>query len=111
MGQMKVFLHQLYEYRKGVRPIALCTLPEQCREFVCKKLDNDGVAYIIRCVSSEKINLFFGDKSCLEVLKLFGDKPLNQFSAEEDFILGTMLGYSINEQCRRYCSKLQRITA
>lgn len=107
MDKMKVFLHQLYECRKGVRPIALCTLPKCCMEMACHKLEKEGFAYLIRLIGNEKVNLFFGDEKCLEVLNLFGDKPLNQFTAEEDFILGTMLGYSVSEQCRRYCTKHQ----
>ena len=109
MEQMKVFLHQLYECRKGIRPIALCTLPEHCQEDACRKLDKEGIAYIIRFINGRKINLFFGEKLSLDVLHLFGDKPLNEFSAEEDFILGAMLGYGINEQCRRYCTKQKTI--
>lgn len=107
MERLKVFLHQLYECRKGVRPIALCTLPKCCIEAACEKLRKEQFAYIVRSVNGDKFNLFFGEEKCLEVLKLFGDKPLNLFTAEEDFILGTMLGYSIGEQCKRYCIKQQ----
>ena len=33
------------------------------------------------------------------------DKPLNQLTPEEDFILGAMLGYDICAQCERYCAR------
>ena len=33
-------------------------------------------------------------------------RPVCQLSAEEDFILGTLLGYDREQQCRRYLGKL-----
>mgnify|MGYP000851600869 len=36
-------------------------------------------------------------------------RPLNQLTAEEDFILGTMLGYDLCQQCKRYCNKKRGI--
>ena len=42
----------------------------------------------------------------------YGDiiiRPLNQLTAEEDFILGAMLGYDLCQQCKRYCSKKEGI--
>ncbi len=32
-------------------------------------------------------------------------RPLNQLTPEEDFILGTMLGYDLCAQCERFCER------
>lgn len=105
MEKMRVFLHQIYECRKGVRSMALCTLPDECLEPAKRKLKANNIAYVIRPIGNNRFNIFFGESVCLDVVKSFGDKPFNQFSPEEDFILGTMLGYSISEQCKRYCRR------
>ncbi|MBP3836286.1 MAG: DUF2023 family protein, partial [Pyramidobacter sp.] len=39
---------------------------------------------------------------CIAVLEIFGSKSLSDYSKEEDFILGIMLGYGRLEECRRY---------
>ena len=66
---MKLFLHQIYEFRK--------------------------------------VNLYFGNRRCLDAVATFIHKPLNRLSPEEDFMLGTMLGYDIAGQCERYCKRLR----
>ena len=35
-------------------------------------------------------------------------RPLNALTAEEDFMLGTMLGYDREQQCRRYLTRSGR---
>ena len=105
MEKMRVFLHQIYEYRKGVRSMALCTLPEECLELAKKKMETNEIYYLICPIGNDRYNIFFGEKVCIDVVTRFCNKPLNRFSPEEDFILGTMLGYSISEQCKRYCRK------
>ncbi len=102
---MKVFYHHIYEYQKGLRSLVLHTLPSQYRELAEKKLQQNAIPYLIREVSERKINIFFGEKECVEIVESFGDKPLNQLSHEEDFILGTMLGYCRLLQCRRYLKR------
>jgi len=67
-----------------------------------RKLQTQNIDYIVREVTASKINLFFGDKECVHVLRQIGNKKLNEFTPEEDFILGTMLGYDRILQCRRY---------
>ena len=56
----------------------------------------------------DKVNIFFGDPVCIEVVTRICRKPLNHLSPEEDFILGTMLGYSLLLQCRRYLQRADR---
>lgn len=102
MERLKVFSHQLYECRKGVRSVALATLPIDCLEVAQRKLDTAELAYFVCPLNDDKLNLFFGQAECIDVVKLFCHKPLHTLSAEEDFMLGAILGYSICEQCNRY---------
>jgi hypothetical protein len=67
-----------------------------------KKLQHHQIDYIIQHLSSKKINIFFGANECIEVIRKFGGKPLNEYTPEEDFILGIMLGYCRSKQCLRY---------
>ena len=108
--QMKVFLHQIYECKKGVRNMALCTLSKQYEEHVKHKLTSNQIEFEIQYVGKDKLNVFFGDKSCIDVVRRFIHKPLNKLTPEEDFILGIMLGYDICGQCKRYCNKLDGST-
>ncbi len=103
MDKLKLFSHLLYECKKGVRSAALCTMQRECCELAMAKLEANGMAYFICPVNSSKINIFFGMKVCIDVLSNFCNKPLNKLSPEEDFMLGAILGYSVCEQCKRYC--------
>ena len=51
------------------------------------------------------MNFFFGDEICLDIIKRIGKENLAEYSDEEDFILGIMLGYSRLKQCQRYLEK------
>ena len=81
---MKLFLHQIYEFQR---------------------LERLGIAYRIQSVTDSKVNLYFGNRMCLETVATFIHKPLNELSAEEDFMLGAMLGYDIAGQCEPYCKR------
>lgn len=103
---MHVFNHHIYEFKKGVRDMVLCTLSLKLEEKVKARLQKDGIYYMIQPLSNGNMNVFFGKEECLQVAdKLCQNKPLNQLSPEEDFMLGILLGYSVGEQCRRYCKK------
>lgn len=110
MDKLKVFSHLVYECKKGVRSAALCTIQGDCCETALAKLKANGMAYFICPVSQNKVNIFFGAKVCIDVISKFCNKPLNKLSPEEDFMLGAILGYSICEQCRRYCKMNERQT-
>lgn len=99
---MGVFNHLLYEYQKGLRGLALHTFKSSDKQSIVGKLQRQGVAYHIQQVSEHKMNVFFGNVACVEVVRQFGAKPLNQYTCEEDFILGIMLGYDRENQCKRY---------
>ncbi len=111
MEKLKVFTHLIYECKKGVRSAALCTLQSECEERAVSKLETNQMAYFICPLSNSRMNVFFGERVCIEVIRRFCNKPLNKLSPEEDFILGAILGYSICEQCGRYCKKSAFATA
>ena len=102
---MKLLIHHIYEYKKGVRSLTLRTMHSKYKHQIIEKLDSSNVPYWIREVSETKLNIFIGDSSCLNVLKQIGDKSLNKFTDEEDFILGVMLGYCPKKQCERYLKR------
>ena len=97
---MKLFLHQIYEFQKGVRSLVLCTMCRTCASLLSERLERLGIAYRI-----QSVNLYFGNRMCLETVATFIHTPLNELSAEEDFMLGAMLGYDIAGQCERYCKR------
>jgi hypothetical protein len=99
---MHVFAHHIYEFRKGLRCLILHTLHEKHREEAESRLVRLGISYYITKTPGKSVNLFFGAEECVNVVRNFGDKQLNELSPEEDFILGTMLGYGLKDQCERY---------
>lgn len=99
---MKVLVHHIYEYKKGLRHLVLHTLDAADRAEAEKKLRSREIDYYIQQVTPSKINMFFGDKVCVDVVRHIVTRKLNELSPEEDFILGTMLGYDRIQQCERY---------
>ncbi len=99
---MKILCHHIYEYKKGLRNLVLCTLRSNLMDIAIDRLEKGKIAYLVQAVNENKINIFFGNKECVDIVASFGEKPLTDFSDEEDFILGIMLGYSRLEQCKRY---------
>ena len=102
---MKVLNHHIYEYKKGIRNLILHTLSSNHKQVAVDRLEKNNISYIIREISADKINIFFGAKECINVIEAFGNKQLNEFTPEEDFILGIMLGYNRLQQCDRYLKK------
>lgn len=101
-ADLKVFHHHIYEYKKGVRNLILTTEKASAKIYIEKRLKNEGIDYVIQDVNSEKINVFFGARDCVDVVRTFVGKRLNELSPEEDFLLGIMLGYDRIKQCERY---------
>lgn len=105
-AEIRIFLNHVYEYKKGIRPMVLYTLNKNHQAFVERRLQNQCIAYYIQEVSCTKINLFFGNDDCMEVIKSIVQKPLNELSPEHDFIIGALLGYDLCRQCKRYASRV-----
>lgn len=106
---MKVFYHHIYEYLKGLRNLILHTTDISNYDLVVNKLEKDKIDFVIYPISENKINIFFGNTNCVEVVRRIGKSKLNEYSVEEDFMLGIMLGYDRVKQCERYLKKVSRI--
>lgn len=99
---MDVLAHLIYEYHKKLRSLALYTFPASDKIQVECKLRGKHIDYVLQEVTPDKYNVFFGEPACVDVIRLIGNKPLNLYTPEEDFMLGIMLGYDRLDQCRRY---------
>ena len=108
-GHLKVFNHHVYEYRKGLRHLALQTLPEEHESWVASRLERLGVDYVIYPAGKRHVNVFLGDKECLQVIRAIGKFDLSQYTSEEDFMLGIMLGYGRRQQCARYIAQVRQV--
>ena len=97
-----LFAHHLYELEKGLRHLVLHTAPAEAVDDMIRKLKKNDVTYHIQKLNGNKINLFFGERECIETIKKFNNKALNKYTPEEDFILGILLGYDPLKQTKRY---------
>lgn len=102
---MDIFYHHIYEYRKGLRKLILYTGDVTALEHMKMKLKKRDISYLIAPLSEYKVNVFFGSPDCIEVLKHFSTLELDKLKDTEDFILGAMLGYDINQQCQRFVKR------
>ena len=105
-GHQRVFNHHVYEYRKGLRDLALQTLPRRYGPVVIARLEDLDIAYLIYPAGRRNVNVFFGAPECLEIVRRIGKFDLSRYTPEEDFILGIMLGYGRRQQCTRYLDLL-----
>ncbi len=107
---MEVLCHHIYELKKGLRSLVLHTMSVKFLEAAETKLKRHNIDYFIRFVGHDKINIFFGVKQCVDIINSFGNKPLNEYTDEEDFILGVLLGYDKIAECERYMSRKNHST-
>lgn len=105
---MRIFTHHLLEYRKGLRTLVLHTTRASNRNMIEKRLKREMISYYIQAVNATKINVFFGKSICIDVIKQMNITSLSNLTDEEDFILGTMLGYDRVKQCERYLKRKDR---
>ncbi|HSA06857.1 MAG TPA: DUF2023 family protein [Candidatus Gastranaerophilales bacterium] len=103
---MEVFHHNIYEYQKGLRPLCLCTFNREKTQKAEERLIKENISYYINEIGDGKINIYFGNQACIEVIKSFNKINLCELTAQEDFILGIMLGYDRLLQCGRYLKKI-----
>ena len=108
---MQILLHHIYEYKKGLRNLVLHTMSKNEQHLAEGLLNRKKIHYRIQDVNTRKINVFFGKEQCVEIVKSFSNKSLSDFSDEEDFILGIMLGYDRTQQCDRYIKRKQTRTS
>lgn len=107
---LKVFHHHIYEYKKGLRELILTTEKITSQEYIESRLKKEKIAYLINKITDTKINVFFGSDVCIKVVERF-NSSLNKLTPEEDFILGTMLGYNKLQQCERYLRMKDKFSA
>ncbi|MFG1374427.1 DUF2023 family protein [Xanthobacter oligotrophicus] len=105
---MRLFQHHVYEYGRGVRALFLMTLCRAELPLVLARLGRHGIDHFVQEVSPVKVNLFFGRPAFVAVAQAVVTRPLNTLTAEEDFMLGTLLGYDKEQQCRRYLGRSGR---
>ena len=98
----ELFAHHIYELNKGLRHLVLHTAPVDTMGYMVKKLEKNSISFFIQEVNTEKFNLFFGEKECIDTIKKFNKTSLRKYTAEEDFILGILLGYDPLKQTKRY---------
>lgn len=102
---LRLFHHSLYELRRGVRALFLMTVSRPELELVHPKLVTQDISYFVQELNPAKVNLFFGSASHVAVAQLLVTRPLYALTAEEDFMLGTLLGYDCEQQCRRFLTR------
>ncbi len=100
-ADLRVFHHHIYEFKKGIRNLILTTEKAVYKKPIEERLNNEKIDYVIHDIGNNKINVYFGAPQCVNVVRTFNPK-LNQLTAEQDFILGIMLGYDRVKQCERY---------
>ncbi len=104
---MKILTHHIYEYQKGLRNLVMHTLPACLQVQVTGKLDRYGIDFHIHGGGKDKIIVFFGSPASVAVVRhLIRGRKFCELTPEEDFVLGSMLGYDIGKQCERYLKKL-----
>ena len=47
-GDMKMFMHHIYEFKKGVRSLVLCTMCRTCASIVAERLRGQQIGYMIQ---------------------------------------------------------------
>lgn len=105
---LRLFHHNIYEYRRGVRCLFLMTVSRRELELVLGKLKTHDIEHFVQELNPEKANLFFGRPAFVAVARSLVTRPLNTLTAEEDFMLGTLLGYDCEQQCHRFLTRSGR---
>lgn len=101
-SRIQLLTNHIYEYRKGVRHLFLYTGSPRDLPVARARLEACKIDHFVQQVSAERINIYFGKRSHVETARHIVTKPLKRLSAEEDFILGTLLGYDREQQCERF---------
>ena len=102
---LKVLMNHIYEFRKGVRQMVFFTCHKRYEAFARQRLEHMGIPYLVQPAGKQNLNLYFGRSECLDAIRLIVNRPLNELTPEEDFILGAVLGYDICAQCQRFCKR------
>lgn len=101
----RIVNHSLYELDKGVRQLFMLTLSWTDLPGVVARLAAERVDHYVHRLNDSRVNLFFGRAAFVQTVRRFVDKPLCDLTAEEDFMLGALLGYDREQQCSRYLER------
>lgn len=104
-AEMQVLLHHIYEFNKGLRNLVLHTMHMSEKFKTEDVLTRKGIPFFIQTVNKNKFNVFFGKKECVAIIASFDKLSLCDFTDEQDFLLGIMLGYDRMQQCERYAKR------
>ena len=100
---ISVLNEHIYGYKHGIRPLVLQVESMKDKDFIEKRLQREELNYHLSPAPGGKnLNVFFGDKPCVDVIKSFKQPCLYKLNPEQDFILGVLLGYDKTKQCERY---------
>ena len=99
---MKVFLHHIYEYKKGLRHLILHTTAATHKEAIDKILTDLNISHIFVETAPSKINVFFGDSCNIEIIRTYGYYDLSNFTNEQDLIPVALPGHNSDLQNKRY---------
>ncbi|MDR1834858.1 MAG: DUF2023 family protein [Fusobacteriaceae bacterium] len=102
---LSVFFHMLYELNKGLRTLSLLTTSEKNVGLIMEQLEKCKYDSIVETLQSGYVNIFFGKPDSVNVIRSFRKTTLRDFTLEEDFILGVLLGYNKDQQCKRYLTR------
>jgi len=103
-SRLPILANHIYEYKKGIRSLFLYTSIASELPAVLRRLDDAGIDRFAQAVTPRRTNVYFGRRMFVETARRIVTKPLNRLTPEEDFILGTLLGYDGEQQCERYLS-------
>ncbi len=108
LNELRVFSHHIYEYKKGLRNLILTTEKTANKDVIESRLQRENIPYLVQDVDDKKINVFFGNQDSVNVIKSFNQPKLNKYTPEQDFILGSLLGYDKIQQCQRYLRMISK---
>lgn len=107
-ADIQILVHHIYEYKKGIRNLVLHTMNRVNLDYAETQLKRQNILYCTQMVSEQKVNVFFGKRECVDIVKTFADVSLSQISDEQDFMLGIMLGYDRVQQYERYINRYSK---
>ena len=70
-ADLRVFNHHIYEFKKGIRGLILTTEKAKYKDTIENKLKKEKIDYVIHDIEKNKINVYFGEKPCVDVVYLF----------------------------------------
>ena len=95
-SELQVFLNYVYEYKKGVRNMVLCTLNRRYLAAAVARLDDQGICHFEQSANENNVNLYFGKPECIAAVRQFIVRPLHQLSPAVRAVLHAQ------EACRRH---------